>query len=205
MDKDRQNKKLKALLKRHVSFINLFRVISLILFLWILSVLFYKAISGTTGFEVITLLPLSIVFFFLALSLNSKTKSTYSRELVFNFSQIVFCSVLLLSGILLLNYSRNTSTVLYEGEYFNRNDINIQFRDDMTFKVRKSNLISADIEYGAYTQVGTMLILEDDMFFGATMFKDTLYIIEDGIWFELESPWRRTENGTLRFKSITHK
>jgi hypothetical protein len=185
--------------KSRINHWNLIRVIVSALFFYSGSKLFYGYITDTLGFGIILQIPLAITSFFGALYIPSKTKYDYPDEIVSNYVQIVIGLMLLLPSIWLVDHLRNISPIKYACEYYNEDDLSIEFRENMTFKAIEEGM-GSDISYGRYIQHDSMIILQDEVILGMSVMNDTMIVTESGIKFKLKTPWRRADSGILNFK-----
>ena len=188
------------MIKKHLHKFNIIRIIFSLLFLLSVGKLFYRSISKTTGLEILIWLPTAILLFALALFTPSKTISKYSRDVMSNSIQLLIGLSLTITSIWLLNKSRNNSDVIFQVKYFNEASLYIEFRENMTFKARESNMFDSEIVYGNYEINDSILILSNAVRFGNAKLNDSLTINKQGIKFELESTYRNINQGIMKFK-----
>jgi hypothetical protein len=107
-----------------------------------------------------------------------------------------------MTSIWLIDKSRNNSEIIFRVKYFNEESLFIEFRENMTYKARESNMFDSDLIYGNYKMNDSILVLSNSVRFGKAKLNDTLTISDQGIKFKLESTWRNANKGVLHNKHI---
>ncbi len=184
-----------------LKFTSILRITIILLFFLCSGYMFFKEITNTAGLEIIFLKFIVVILFLLSLIIPAKNKPSYWHALADNFYIILLGLLLILSGIWIRNRIQNSSPVRFKAEYFNEEQVLIEFRENMTFKVINSNIVSSTIHHGAYVEKESFIILKNTVRFGQARFKDTLLITPKGLEFSLIQPWRNVEQGILYFKN----
>ena len=179
---------------------NIIRIIISLLFLYSAGRIFYRHISTVTGLEILIWLPITIVLFLLGLLIPSRTTFKYSRDVMSSLIQLLLGLSLVMTSIWLIDKSRNNSEIIFRVKYFNEESLFIEFRENMTYKARESNMFDSDLIYGNYKMNDSILVLSNSVRFGKAKLNDTLTISDQGIKFKLESTWRNANKGVLHYK-----
>lgn len=119
------------------------------------------------------------------------------------FSGVEIWLISFLSSILIIfiYYQwRNSSPVIFKGEYFNEEGIDITFRENGTFKAVDYNMFTGAVSYGRFKMEDSIIILQDEITHSFGRFKDSLIVKNDGIHFALDPPNRGKDAGKLRYK-----
>jgi len=176
-------------------------------FLWIIFLLcsvfcggwiFYDYINDIVDFTVILVGPVFILLTILTILIPSYLKVTYINRFFSNFIRLFGTLFLILILIFIYNFARNNSSVIYSVKFFWEEGVDIEFRENNTFRARNSDMFSSSITYGDFIRENDKIILLDKIKFGKSNMNDTLIINENGIDFTLEKPWR-VSSGTLHY------
>lgn len=162
--------------------------------------LFYEWITDTLSFGVLLTLPTFVISSIIAMIVPSSKKA---RSLPFTLSGAsiwVVCMILSVSLTFSYVYIRDLPPVLFTVEYAWDKEIEIDFRENHTFKAIYRDLVNSSIFYGSYSLEDSMIILRDDLFFGISEIKDTLFIMDEGVAFQLDPPVHGISHGMMTYK-----
>ena len=155
--------------------------------------------------EIVDLLTMTAVSVFILLSIFAILIPSYFRVIfvssyLSNLIRWFVGLVIVFSLILIYNFFRNISPVIYSVHFFWEEGVDIEFRENNTFKARNSDMFSSSISYGNYIRENEVIILLDDIEFGISKMNDTLIITEEGIDFTLDSSGRVNEGSLIYVK-----
>ncbi len=106
---------------------------------------------------------------------------------------------LLCLGFYIYNKWSLPSPILFSTEYYWEEGVNIEFRENGTFKAMNFSIMEGSVSYGKYDLQDSLIILRDKIKFGNSYMKDTLIARKNGIYFSLKEPWR-IEEDTMAYK-----
>ena len=166
-------------------------------FLWIIFLLcsvfcggwiFYDYINDIVDFSIIFIGPVFILLSIFTILIPSYYKVIYENRFFSNFILLFGSLFITLSLIFINDLVRNNSSAIYSVKFFWEEGVDIEFRDNNTFRVRNSDMFSSSITYGDFIRENDKIILLDKIKFGKPKMNDTLIINENGIDFTLEKP-----------------
>lgn len=178
-------------------------------FLWIIfllsslfcgSCIFYDYINDIVDFTIILIGPVFIVLSILTILIPSYYKVIYLNRFFSNFIRLFGALFIILSLVFIYDLARNSSPVIYSVKFFWEEEVDLEFRENNTFRARNSDMFSSSVTYGDYRRENDKIILLDNIKFGMSEMNDTLIINQKGIDFTLEKPWR-ISGGTLYYTS----
>jgi len=99
-------------------------------------------------------------------------------------------------------YIRDMPQTVLRGSYYWESGLDIEFRENGTYKAVNSGMGGASAHYGQYKAVGKHLITDHDLYLGIARLKDTLTLDSNGLYFELEEPYRGIEADTMNVELL---
>lgn len=160
---------------------------------------FYEYI--TIGFGIVSLF-LSIIFLFSSaitflIPANIKFRFLYkplnSFKIWIIFMTFTFVIVYVIEKV------QNLSPILFSTTFYWEEGVDVDFRENGTFRAINLHLLGGGISYGKYNLKDSFIILQDKLKFGNSNMKNILVARKDGVFFTMEEPWRITE-GVMSYK-----
>lgn len=176
------------------------RIFFLIISLLSGGLIYHKQI--TVGFGILTIylgVPCFIISSLIAVLITTKSKIKFVHKRLGAFIIWLISITLLICVLFVINKIRNLSPVLFSAKYFWEDGVDVEFRENRTFKALNHDIMSGEITYGRYELADSLIILKDKLKFGMENMKDTLKISNEGITFTMEKPWRINE-GKMSFE-----
>ncbi len=94
------------------------------------------------------------------------------------------------------------SPVLFSTSFYWEEGVDVEFRENQTFKAFNQHMMGEDISYGKYELVDSLIILKDKLKFGMENMIDTLRVSNKGVSFKMEKTWRINE-GEMSFEYLS--
>ncbi|MFK8054846.1 MAG: hypothetical protein AB8F78_01900 [Saprospiraceae bacterium] len=156
-------------------------------------------------FSMVLVLPVFIDSSILAIVIPSERKFGKIHKYLSSLVYWIGAMGLSCAAIFTYNTLRNLSPVIYAVEFYWDVGIDMEFRENGTFKVLNSNMGGGFVSYGDYKIVGSTIILEDEVRWDNLKLNDTLQVTERGINFTLDKPHRDLSEGTMGFSVMPSK
>lgn len=156
----------------------------------------------TVGFGILTFyvgIPCFIISSFIAVLIPIKSKIKFVNKRFGGFIIWLISMTLIICILFGIDKIRNLSPVLFSTKFYWEEGVDIEFRENRTFKAFNHHIMGGDITYGKYELLDSLIILNDKIKFGNENMNDTLKISNDGISFTMEKPWRINE-GKMSFE-----
>jgi len=176
------------------------RILFLIISLLSNGLIYHEQI--TVGFGILTfyvVIPCFIISSFIAVLIPIKSKIKFVNKRFGGFIIWLISMTLLICILFGIDKIRNLSPVLFSTKFYWEEGVDVEFRENRTFKALNHHILGGDITYGKYELLDSLIILNDKIKFGNENMNDTLKISNDGISFTMEKPWRINE-GKMSFE-----
>lgn len=161
----------------------------------------------TVGFGILTFyfgIPCFIISSLIAVLIPIKFKIKFVNKRLGSFLIWIILMTLLICILFAIDKIRNLSPVLFSTKFYWEEGVDVEFRENRTFKALNHHMLGGDITYGKYILSDSLLILQDNLNFGNEKMNDTLKISNEGISFTMEKPWRISEGKmSFEYKPIT--
>lgn len=158
----------------------------------------------TIGFGILSIylgVPCFIISSLIAVLITTKTKIKFVNKRLGGFTVWLTTLTLLIFVLTVINKIRNLSTVLFSTKFYWEEGVDVEFRENQTFKAFNHHMLGGDITYGKYELVDSLIILKDKLKFGMENMNDTLKISNNGVSFNMDKPWRINE-GVMSFQYL---
>jgi hypothetical protein len=158
----------------------------------------------TVGFGILTIyfaVPCFIISSLIAVLITTKSKIKFVHKRLGGLMIWLISITLLICILFAVNKIRNLSPVLFSTKFYWEEGVDVEFRENRTFKALNYHMMGGDITYGKYELADSLIILKDKLKFGNENMKDTLKISNEGIAFTMEKPWRINE-GVMSFEYL---
>ena len=160
--------------------------------------LLYTSLTGQSGLG-----QPGVLLFFIVLSL---IVFVFPNDLPFfglgrRFRGVAYWAILVLlthCGVYSYYLLDNTSEDVLVAEFYWDAGIELHLRADGTYKALEKGLIGNELYYGRYRVEGDYLILEGTLHLGSSPLKDTLTYDSAFLHFQLEAPWKRINEGSMK-------
>jgi len=131
---------------------------------------------------------------FLPVKVNQKTLPKYLLRPILLLA-IVICSFICSH---LYYYVKNSSPIILAAVYYDSHKTYMYFRENGTYKIRHSNMLTDDVEYGKYKILGNKIYLKNSLKLEAGNIENTMIITDKLIEFEFEKncKYLRKQNKT---------
>ncbi len=176
-------------------------------FLWVIlligsllcgGLVFYDYVNEIIDLNTMMVGPIFVVLSIFTILIPPYYKVIYANRFLSNLIRWFVGLACVLSLIFIYNFTRNISPVVYSVKFLWEEEIDIEFRENNTFRTCNSDMFSSSVSYGKYQRNNDKIILVDEIKFGMSKMNDTLIINEKGIDFTLAEPWR-VSSGTLHY------
>lgn len=150
----------------------------------------------TVGFGILTFylgIPCFIISSLIAVLIPIKSKIKIVNKQLGSFIIWLISMTLVIFILFVIDKIHNLSPVLFSTKFYWEEGVDIEFRENRTFKALNHHMFGGDITYGKYKLKDSLIILEDKLKFGMENMKDTLIISQNGISFLMEKRWRINE------------
>ena len=158
----------------------------------------------TIGFGFLSMylsVPCFIISSLIAVLITTKTKIKFGNKRLGGFIVWLISLALLIFVLTVINKIRNLSPILFSTNFYWEEGVDVEFRENQTFKAFNHHIIGGDITYGKYELVDSLIILKDKLKFGMENMNDTLKISNNGVSFKMEKPWR-INKGEMSFEYL---
>jgi hypothetical protein len=176
------------------------RIIFLILSLIFGGLIFQVKIE--LGFGLLTFylfIPCFVISSLISVLITTKTKIRFIHK---RFSGFFVWSISIISLFLILTVIhslRNWSPVLISTKFYWEEGVDIEFRENRTYKAVNHDMFGGYLTYGRYELKDSTIVLKDKLKFGMENMSDTLRVSKSGISFTMDVPWRISE-GKMSFE-----
>lgn len=146
-------------------------------------------------------MPCFIISSFIAILIPVKTEIKFYDTRLGGFAIWLSSIVVLIVILTAVDMFRNRSPILFSTKFYWEEGLDIEFREDGTFKAFNHDIMSTEVSYGKYVLQDSLIILKDRVQFGMEDLVNTLKISNSGVSFDMEIPWR-IENGELWYEYL---
>lgn len=176
------------------------RIFFLIISLLSGGLIYYE--KTTVGLSILTIhigAPCFIISSLIAVFITTTSKIKFVHKRLGGFIVWLISISLLICILFAFNKIRNLSPVLFSTKFYREEGMDVEFRENRTFKALNHDIMGGELTYGRYELADSLIILKDKLKFGMENMKDTLKISNEGIAFTMEKPWRINE-GKMSFE-----
>lgn len=184
--------------KKSTTSLEIVRIFFLIISLLSSGKIFYDSINTSFGISSIYLCFILIPCTLLCILIPTRIRFKRIPRNLSSFTIWLLCAIFVFGGIFLVHEFRNLSPTIFSTKFYWEEGLDIDFRENGTYKASHNNIMTSRISYGKYKIEDKNIILLDKMMFGMAYLKDTLSISGAGAFFTMEKPWRVSE-GMMSF------
>jgi len=172
-----------------MNFLNILRILSLIVNVFLAGFVFYEIITNTLGIFSVIMLPVLFISTLMAILLPAKRKFKNVHKFFSSFIIWTLIMSVTLLAVFAFVKLRDSSEIIHAVSQYHSSltptkDFDLDFRKNGTFKMRSFYTTGEKVQYGKYKLEGDRIILLDDITSGIYKLNDTLVIQEKGIAFE---------------------